>query len=256
MTELRVARVRQGMTALGSAGVAAVVVAAYSIGSGGGSSAKADTTTPTTNVVTVDGAGQVAGVPDTMIATISVNTRGASPAVALGGASKTMSVVQHALTSRGVAAKDLKTTGLQVNPYYVYGKGKQTLHGYSAEQDLQVTLHNLATAGKTITAATAAGGKSVTVGGLTLDLQGNSALVTNARADAYNDAKAKAQQYAGLAGRTLGSVVSVSEHVNQPTPYPQYGFAAASAAAAMPGIPIQAGQQNVNVNVTVVWNLN
>lgn len=250
------ARMRQGMTALGSAGVAAVVVVAYAVGSGGGSPAKADTPTPTANVVTVDGSGQVAGVPDTMIATISVTPRGANPSSALGSANKTMALVQHALIRRGVAAKDLKTTGLTVSPYYVYGKGGESLHGYSADEDLQVTLHNLATAGKTITAATAAGGKTVTVGGITLDLQGNSALVTNARADAYNDAKAKAQQYATLAGRTLGAVVSVSEHVDQPTSSTQYGYAAASAAAAAPGVPIEAGSQNVSVNVTVVWSLN
>jgi uncharacterized protein YggE len=251
------ARVRQGMTALGTAGIATAVVVAYTFGSGGHSTAKADTpaATPTTNVVTVDGTGQVAGVPDTMVATISVNTRGASPSAALGGASKTMGVVQHALIARGVALKDLKTTGLSVSPYYTYGKGQPKIHGYSAEEDLQVTLHDLTTAGKTITAATAAGGKSVTVGALSLDLQGSSTLVTNARTDAYNNAKAKAQQYATLAGRTLGAVVSVSEHVDQPSSYPQYGYAAASAAAGA-SVPIQAGSQNVSVNVTVVWSLN
>jgi uncharacterized protein len=250
------ARVRQGMTALGTAGVAAAVVVAYTIGSGGGSSpAKADTTTtPTTNVVTADGTGQVAGVPDTMIATISVNIRGANPSSALGAANVKMALVQHSLTKRGVAAKDLKTTGLSVNPYYTYGKGQPVLHGYTAEEDLQVTLHNLATAGATISAATAAGGKSVTVGGLTLDLQGDSGLVTNARADAFADALAKAQQYATLAHRTLGPVVSVSEHTDQPSNFPVY--AAASAAAAPAGVPIAAGSQNVSVNVTVVWSLN
>ena len=248
-------RVRQGMTAVGTAGVAALVVAAYSLGSGGGSTAKADTPTPTSNVVTVDGTGQVAGVPDTMVATISVNQRGSDPSSALGGASKTMLVIQHSLSAHGVAAKDLKTTGVSVNPNYVYGKGQPTLHGYNAEEDLQVTLHNLATAGKTISAATAAGGKTVSVGGLTLDLQGDSALVTNARADAFADAQAKAEQYAALAHRTLGSVVSVSEHTDQPSSYPIE--AAASAAAAAPAsVPIAAGSQDVSVNVTVVWSLN
>jgi uncharacterized protein YggE len=237
------------------AGVAAAVVVAYAVGSGGGSPAKADPTTPSTNVVTADGMGQVAGVPDTMVATISVSIRGANPSAALGQASSKMSVVQHALTKRGVAAKDLKTTGLSVNPYYTYGKGQPTLHGYTAEEDLQVTLHNLSTAGATISAATAAGGKSVTIGGLTLDLQGDSALVTNARADAFADAQAKAQQYAALAHRTLGPVVSVSEHTDQPSNFPIYA-GAASAAAATTSVPIAAGSQNVTVNVTVVWSLN
>jgi uncharacterized protein len=250
------ARVRQGMTALGTAGVAAAIVVACTVGSGGGSTAKADTTTPTTNIVTADGTGQVAGVPDTMIATISVNVRGANPSAALGAANSKMALVQHTLSKRGVAAKDLKTTGLSVNPYYTYGKGQPTLHGYSAEEDLQVTLHKLSTAGATVSAATAAGGKSVTVGGLTLDLQGDSGLVTNARADAFADALAKAQQYAALAHRTLGPVVSMSEHTDQPSNFPIYAGAASAAAAATSSVPIAAGSQNVSVNVTVVWSLN
>lgn len=248
-------RVRQGMTALGSLAVAGAVIAAYAVGSGGGTPAKADTPTPTTNVVTADGAGQVAGTPDTMVTTFSVVTKGANPGVALSGANATMAKVQRTLAAHGIAAKDLQTTGLSVNPNYVWDKNAQHLTGYSAEEDLKVTLHDLSKAGKTINAAVSAGGKSVTVGGLSLDLQGSSTLVTNARAAAFADAKTKAEQYAALSGRTLGAIVSVSEHTDTVTPN-QYGFAAASAAAAAPGVPIAAGSQNVAVNVTVVWSLN
>ena len=250
-------RVRQGMTALGSAVVAGVVVAAYAVGSGGGTAAKADTTpTATSNVVTADGAGQVSGTPDTMVTTFSVNTRGANPGVALSSANAAMGKVQRSLRAHGVAAKDLQTTGLSVNPVYVYTKGTQKRNGYGAEEDLKVTLRNLGSAGKTINAATLAGGKTVTVGGLTLDLQGNSTLVTNARAAAFADAKAKAEQYATLSNRTLGAIVSVTEHTDQASNPYQYGYAAASAAAGSYGVPIAAGSQNVAVNVTVVWSLN
>ena len=246
-------RVRQVMTAAATVGVAAVVAAAYAVGSGGGSTAQAASATTAGNIVTVDGAGQAAGTPDTMVTTIGVDTHGANPSAALASANQVMAVVQHALTGRGVLAKDLKTTGLSVNPTYTYAKGKQTLHGYQADEQLLVTLRDLPTAGATITSVLSAGGPHVTVQGISLDLQSDGALVTSARAAAYTDAKTKAQQYAALAHRSLGRVVSVSEQVNQPQSTSYNMAAGASAAAA--AVPLQGGSQNVSVNVTVVWAL-
>ena len=73
------------------------------------------------------------------------------------------------------------------------------------------------------------------------------------RADAFADAKAKAQQYADLSGRKLGKVINISEQVDNPTPI---GFATGSAAAFAPekAVDIEAGQQAVNVNVTIIWD--
>lgn len=260
-------RVPQVLTAVGVAVVAALLVLAYAVGSGGGPSAKAATPsasapaagTPSAgstapDVVTVGGTGKAAGKPDTMVTTVSVTAKGTNPAAALDSANKTMAAVQHVLSSHGVAAKDLKTTGLSVNPNYVYGNGTQTLDGYVADEDLQVTLRDLAKAGDTVTAVTAAGGDQVQVGGISLDLEADSALVTDARAAAFADAKAKAQQYATLASRSLGHVVSLTEQVDQPQEPQMYGAAAAAKDSA--AVPIAAGSQNVSVDVTVVWSLN
>jgi uncharacterized protein YggE len=262
------ARVRQGLTAAGTAGVAVLVVVAYALGSGGGSSAKAapassapvstvsTVSAGTSNVVTVDGTGQAAGTPDTMVTTVGVQVKEADPSAALTSASTTMALLQRTLTAHGVARKDLKTTGLSVNPVYNYANGSQTLTGYQADEQLEVTLRDLTTAGKTISAVTAAGGKDVTVDGLSLDLGSDSSLVNDARAAAYADAKAKATQYAALAQRTLGPVVSVSEHVNQaPSPVYDMRAAAAPAAGSDVPVPVQAGSQSVSVNVTIAWSL-
>jgi uncharacterized protein YggE len=257
------ARVRQGLTVAGTAGVAIAVAVAYALGSGSGSSAKASPASSapvnavsavSSNIVTVDGTGQAAGTPDTMVTNIGVTSAGTDPSVALTSASTTMALLQRTLKEHGVAAKDLKTTGLSVNPVYDYGNGKPTLTGYQANEQLGVTLRDLSTAGKTISAVTQAGGKDVTVDGLSLDLGSDSSLVIDARAAAYADAKAKATQYATLANRTLGPVVSVSEHIDQ-APSPVYDMAGAKAAGAPTSVPIQAGSQSVSVNVTIAWSL-
>lgn len=250
MVELRA---RQGFTALGTAGVVALVATGFVVSSGGGSTAHADTTAVTTNTITVDGTGQAAGTPDSMITTIGVDSRGATPSAALNGANHAMAVVLATLRGHGVAAKDVKTVGLSVNPYYSYPKGQPTLKGYEASEATSVTLRNLGTAGGILSAVVKAGGKSVTIQQLSLDLESDSSLVTQARASAFASAKDKATQYAALAGRTLGPVVSVSE--DSGAAQPQVYASAAAAAAPAGSVPVAAGSQNVSVDVTVVFSL-
>ena len=58
-----------------------------------------------------------------MVTTIGVDNRGATPSAALNAANHAMSVVQASLRAHGVAAKDVKTVGLSVNPFYVVRQG-------------------------------------------------------------------------------------------------------------------------------------
>ncbi len=251
MVELRA---RQGITAVGTAGVVAVVAAAFLVGSGGGSSAHADTTASTANTITVDGTGQAAGTPDSMVTTIGVDTRVATPSAALNAANHAMSLVQGSLRGHGVADKDVKTVGLSVSPYFSYPKGQPTLKGYEATEQASVTLRSLGTAGGILSAVVKAGGKPVTIQQLSLDLESDSTLVTQARASAFASAKDKATQYAALAGRTLGAVLSVSES-NGSTQPAVYASAAAAAPAAASSVPVSAGSASVDVTVTVVFSL-
>ncbi len=72
-----------------------------------------------------------------------------------------------------------------------------------------------------------------------------------ARAAAFADAKAKAQQYAAAAGQSLGKPTQVTETVSSPsTPIQSFAAAAPNASTA---VPIKAGSAEISVNVTVVF---
>jgi hypothetical protein len=124
------------------------------------------------------------------------------------------------------------------------------VNGYRVEESLTVTLRDLDTAGATMTAAINAGGNKVRVDGVSVGLDSTSALVSGARTSAVEDAKAKATQYAEAAGRTLGGVVSISESVQQSSPIAYDARAMSTVSGA---VPIQAGSQDVTVQVTVVY---
>src|SRR5690606_4740788 len=76
-------------------------------------------------------------------------------------------------------------------------------------------------------AAANSAGNTTIINSIAWDLEDNTALLADARDRAIADARAKAEQYAKAAGRSLGAVVSISESTMAP-PQP-YAYAAAEA---------------------------
>ncbi|MEO6713377.1 MAG: SIMPL domain-containing protein [Mycobacteriales bacterium] len=256
---------RIGMRGSVAGAVVAVVATAYFAGGvHWPRDGAAQTATPgggavQSNIVNVSGEGRVSGRPDTVALDMGVESHGADVSKALGNADAAMAKVVTALKGQGVAEVDLKTSGLNLRPNYRYDRKNEgappTLIDYIASESLTVKLRDLDKAGDVISAAVSAGGNDARLNGVSLALEANAKLVTQARDAAYADAKAKAEQYAKLAGRQLGTVVSVTEQTYGSPPVP--ASYAASAAPAMMGdsrsVPIERGSQEVSVNVQVVW---
>jgi uncharacterized protein YggE len=241
--------------------VTVALLAAYLIGSARPSVAGAAvpaaavrtaTTSPADTGITVTGTGKVTGTPDTLRISLSVTATSQDVDSALASANASAKAVQDALLGKGVAAKDLQTSNLSIQPNYT-PKGQPS--GYVVSEGITASVRDLAKAGATLTAAVNAGGNAVRVDGVSIALEDTSSLVAGARKGAVDDARAKAEQYAQAAGRSLGEVQSISEVVTSPTPqYYDGRFAAAAATAALP-VPIQAGSQELSVQVTVVYAL-
>jgi len=245
---------------------AAVVVGAYALGNTGRSAAAAppssplpsatSTNTPGDNGISVSGVGRVTGKPNLLRLQTSINVVRPDVNSALQEANTTMANVQAKLKADGVAAKDLQTSGLSVQPHYTYGGNTQKLDGYEVSENLSVVLRDLGKAGSIISDAAQVGGNELQLGGATLDLDEDTALIAQARQNAFADAKAKAAAYADAAGRSLGAVVSISENTqSQPQPF-QFSAAMPMAAGDKAPVPIEAGSQDVTVTVSVVWAMN
>ena len=120
---------------------------------------------------------------------------------------------------------------------------------------MTATFHDLSTAGRHIAATVASAGNAATVNGLSFDLSSDTKLLALARSAAFADAKARAQQYAELSGRALGSVQHVTESIVSPDQPQLFKGAAVAASGGAAPVPVQPGQQPVTVMVTVVWQL-
>ena len=199
--------------------------------------------------INVGGTAKVAGTPDTLRLDVSVVVSAPSVSEALASANRSATAVQRSLLDNGVQKKDLQTSGLSIQPEYNYpNNAAPRLKGYQVSESVSVKLRDLSKAGDTIGKAVTAGGKAIRVNGISLDLEDTSALVSSARDQAFANAKAKAEQYAKAAGRSLGDVVSIGEDVTTPTPIAMPYAAAGALALDKSSVPIQPGSQDVRMS--------
>jgi uncharacterized protein YggE len=239
---------------------ALAILAAYLIGSarpsvaGAASSTAvlAGTASPADTGITVTGTGKVTGTPDTVRIALSVSATSQDVDTALRSANKSAKAVQDALLAQGVASKDLQTSNVSIQPNYT-SKGAPS--GYVVSESMTASVRDLAKAGAVLSAATTAGGNATRIDAVSISLEDTSGLVGSARKGAIDDARAKAEQYAQAAGRSLGEVRSISELVQQPSPQYLDGRVAYAQAASAAPVPIQPGSQDVAVQVTVVYAL-
>lgn len=206
--------------------------------------------------VTVVGSGEVKGVPDTLTADIGIETTAPEATAAMNQASERQRAVLDALAARGIDSKDIRTTAVSLQPQYgdAVGSAPPAVNGYRATNSVSVTLRELEGASATLATVVNAGGNSTRINSVSYSIDDDSQLVTDARARAFNDARDRAQQYADLAGLTLGKVVSISEDAGA-TPQPMPGPAPRNAPMAA-DVPLQPGEQTVGFTVTAVWELN
>jgi uncharacterized protein YggE len=156
--------------------------------------------------------------------------------------------MREAVLRAGATETDLATTHVSLSPVH---DPWPTVAGYEASLSLTVRLLDLARVGSVLVAAVDAGGDGARVEGISFTHRDPSSLQREARDAAYADARAKAEQYAGLAGVALGEVRHVAEAGPGVAPGPRAMRAMAEAAAP----PVDAGEGQVTASVTVTWSL-
>ncbi len=203
--------------------------------------------------LTVQGAGQASGNPDSLDFNAQVSVNGSSAQGALAQDNATTSSVVQAMEATGVKSSDIQTTDLTINPNYTLSNGRLIITGYGVANSLAVTVRNLGDAGSVIDAATTAGGDALSVGSLTFVRTDPRILEDRARRDAVRQAVTHAGAMAKASGQQLGAVCSLTDQssLNQGTLAPQ-GLGALKAAAA---VPLEGGTQQANAQVSLVYEL-
>ena len=196
--------------------------------------------------VTVIGSGEVQGVPDTLTADVAIEVVAPDVTAAMNQSSERQTAVIDALAARGIAASDISTTTVTLQPNY---GDNSVINGYRAGNSIRVAIRELDVASSVLSTIVTVGGNATRINSVSYSIEDDSKLVRDARARAFNDAKSRAQQYAELSGLSLGRVISISESPAGPAPAGGRGEAMAA------DVPLQPGQQTVGFSVTAVWEL-
>jgi uncharacterized protein YggE len=197
--------------------------------------------------VTVVGSGEVQGAPDTVTADVGIDVVARDVTAAMNQAGERQKAVIDALTAAGIDARDIRTTAVDLQPQY--GENS-VITGYRAGNGVSVTIRPIDKAPRVLSSIVTAGGNATRINAVNFTIEDDSALVADARARAFEDAKARAGQYAELSGMSLGRVISISEAPGNALPPP---MPAPKAMAA--DVPLQPGQQTVSFSVTAVWEI-
>jgi uncharacterized protein YggE len=227
--------------------VAALVLAAAAI-AGVAQPRLGHSATPITTVsgrtITVTGNGSVTAVPDRASWSFSVDTRGATASAALSSNADAAQAIIAALKNAGVAAADLQTTEVSLNPQTSQDGTK--ILGYAASSSVSVTAA-IDRSGALVDAAVKAGATGVS--GPSLALSDQDAFYASALKSAVANAGAKAKTIADAAGVQLGAVQTVVEG-GSPTPVV---WGAAAAPSASTSVPVEPGTQEVDATVSVTY---
>ena len=205
---------------------------------------------PPAGTIVVSGTGRVEVDPD--VAELRLGVAIARPTVdaARAAAAEAMAGILAAVTAAGVAARDVRTTLLSVQPRYDYRDGKApTLTGYDLANVVEVTVRDLGALGGVVDGALTAGATSLD--GLTFRVDDPREAERTARTAAVAEARARAEVLAAAAGDTIAGVTDIVEG-GPPSSWPQ-PKAARAMLAADAGTPVQAGTTEIAVTVTVTF---
>jgi len=212
----------------------------------------------------VSGEGKAVAIPDIAEFSFQVITQGGIDVTALqakntDAGNKVIAFVK----SQGIDDKDIKTQYYNVEPRYQTYNCRPgavcppaTIVGYTVTQSVDVKIRDFSKIGNIMEGIVSSGANQV--GSLSFTIDDLTKVESQARTEAITKAKAKAESIAQAGGFKIGRLLNIQEGY---TPYPVYrnSLEMTAAAGAMPAAAptpiVQPGSQEVDINVTLQYEI-
>jgi uncharacterized protein YggE len=205
--------------------------------------------------VWVVGTGEASADPEVARITFGVDLRGDDPAQLVDEGTRKSDAAIAAIGELGVAEDDVKTVGynLWVETVHDPDTGRPTGEVvYRMSHQTRATVRNLGAVGNILAAVVQAGANSISEVSFSVD--DPQALVEQARRDALDDAKARAQLMAEELGITLGKPVLVTEG-GISVPFDARMGMGGGGGMAESAVSISPGAFSVSVSVQVAYEI-
>jgi uncharacterized protein YggE len=187
--------------------------------------------------------------PDRATITVAVETREKSAAGAGVLNARIQTAVLDSLKRLGIAAAQLRTSGVQINPEYQYPpSGRPILIGYRAINSIRVEIRSLSLVGGVIDGALAKG--ATRVDGLSFFASDTELATREAYKKAVIRARLDAEAVAQAAGGRIAGVIEIVVNPgNQAPEPPMVAMTMARGMEADAPTPVEAGTSKITVSV-------
>jgi len=204
-----------------------------------------------TRTISVNGTGTVYLTPDIAYINVGVHTENPDVGQAVDQNNQKSQAVIQAIKGLDVADKDIQTTNFNVSENMQNDPvtGAQTGVNYLVDNTVNVTMRDLSKLSDLLDAVIQAGANYIN--GVNFDLADRSLAVQQARLLAVQNARKLAEDLAKGANLSLGDVQTLSYYDYAPSPF--YGKGGAEAASAASSAPINPGQMQLTVNVSITY---
>lgn len=209
--------------------------------------------------ISVSAEGKVVVAPDIATLSFSVVSQGKDPVNLQEDNNKKINSAIEFVKSQGVESKDIKTSDYNLSPNYRWDEKTRTsiIDGYILTQTVVVKMRDLSKVASILGGLPARGINQL--GGVNFTIDDPDKFLNEAREEAYNKARAKAEAMAKYNDVRLRKVVSFNEYGGGPIYPMMYAKEAAlgrGGDVALPPMPtIEPGSQEVTVNVNVVYEI-
>lgn len=214
--------------------------------------------------IAVTGVGRVNAVPDIAEISVGVQTLRPTAQAALAANTELMTSLMATLEQAGLAKKDIQTSNINVSPQFsqprpprpgmpqVAENEPPQIIGYQVSNTVTLTVRDISNLGALLDSVVKAGANQIY--GIQFRVDKPESLLDQAREQAVADARRKAEILARAAGVELGPVRTISESSNIGGPQPMFRGRAMAMAAPME-VPVSAGEQEMTVSASVVFDL-
>lgn len=215
--------------------------------------------------ISVSGEGEVFAKPDIATFSFSVYAEGDDATTAQNSSAEAINAITAYLGDQGIEDRDIKTVNYYLSPRYEYLEticnrngycppGERVLRGYEVNQTIQVKVRDTEKAGELISGVGTLGATDIS--GLQFTIDDETALMSQAREKAIQDAEEKARQLAADLGVRIVRMTGFYEN-SGPMPY-AYGkggvmMETAQDSANAPSVPT--GENSIISNVTITYEI-
>lgn len=205
------------------------------------------------DTITIEGHGKITTKPTLALVQFGIVSQASTPTAAQRDNTAKMNAVLQAMQELGIKKDDLETSGYFLSPNYDYNKSPYAIIGYSVNQNVSIKVRDFDKIGQVLERGVALGINQIN--NVQFSIDDPASARDEARMKALEDARKKADALADALDVDVVRVVSFSESPTIPGPMPMYYREGAMAADAVSGPVIQPGTQDVEMGVSVTFEI-